>query len=134
MTIQVMIRSMGKAGNKILSQAFELENQPNTAGELLEEAVKTCIREYESKHGLLICLTGQILEDMVIDGRITFENHYSTGMDTEEAIANARQCFEDGMIRVILDDKQLIALDQEIVMTEESVVVFVRLAMLSGRY
>ena len=50
-----------------------------------------------------------------------------------EAIANALQCYKDGIFRIFLDDSELGALSSPIVLKEESTLTIIRLTMLSGR-
>lgn len=134
MTIHIIVKSLTKGKAEAVPRPFELLNRPETAGEFLDEAVKTCLREFEAGSGLFACLTGQELEDMAQAGKISFDGHNGGIVSAEKAIANARQCFEDGMVRVVLDDKPLESLDEAINISEDSVAVFIRLSMLSGRY
>lgn len=134
MTINVLVKSLTKKNAEVVPRPFELRNRPETAGSLLDEAVSTCIREFEDGRGLFACLTGQELEAMANNGKISFDGHNSGNVSVEKAIANARQCFEDGMVRVILDEKPLESLDEAIDITQDSVATFIRLSMLSGRY
>lgn len=134
MTIHVLIKSLTKQSAAVNPHPFELRNRPETAGEFLDEAVTTCLCEFEAGQGLFACLTGQELEDMAQGGKISFDGHNGGAVNVEKAIANARQCFEDGMVRVILDEKRLESLDEAIDISEDSVAVFIRLSMLSGRY
>ena len=134
MTIRILVKSASNRDPQVTPRPFELENRPKTVGDFLREAVKTCIREYEAEHGVFAALTGQELNEMSQTGKISFEGHNSGLVDTEEAIKNACQCFDDGIVRVVLDEKQLDSLDQEIDITEGSTAIFIRLSMLSGAW
>ena len=134
MTIHVQVKSAAKASPQVVSRLLELGNRPKNVTEFLDEVVKTCIKEFEEGRGLFTCLTGQELYGMSLNGKISFDGHESGAMNVSSAITNARQCFEDGIVRVILDGNPLDSLDQEITLTEESTAVFIRLSMLSGRY
>jgi len=134
MTIRILVKSASNRDPQVIPRPFELASRPKTVGEFLCEVVKTCIREYEAGRGLFSTLTGQELDVKSQNGKISFEGHNSGPADPEEAIETACQSFADGLVRVVLDDKQLASLDQEIDVTEDSVAVFIRLSMLSGAW
>lgn len=53
-------------------------------------------------------------------------------VDTEHAVQNAWQAFEDGIYLVAIDDQKQESLDQQIYLTEDSRITFIRLTMLTG--
>ena len=134
MTINVLVKSAAKPNARVVPRAFELENPPNTAGDLIDEAVRTCVREFEAGRGLFSCLTGREIEEASQSGKISFEGHDGAAVVLDEATANARQCFEDGMVRIVVDDVPLRTLNQRIDISEDSTAVFIRLSMLAGRW
>ncbi len=58
--------------------------------------------------------------------------HYSQQVDTDSAVANALQGFEDGLYLVIIDNVERRSLDEIVHMTSDSRLVFLRLAFLAG--
>ena len=53
-------------------------------------------------------------------------------VDDDESIATALQAFEDGMYLVVIDEEEKKELDQQIYLTPDSHVTFIRLTLLSG--
>lgn len=53
-------------------------------------------------------------------------------VDAEEAVANAWQCFEDGLYLVVVDEVEQRDLDAPVYLKPDSAVTFVRLVMLAG--
>ena len=53
--------------------------------------------------------------------------------DTEKAVRNALQSFEDGIFRIFADGKELESLQEPVSLQEGSELTFVRLTMLAGR-
>ena len=67
-------------------------------------------------------------------GKISFGVNYGENRaDLEQAVANALQCFEDGIYRIFLGTEQLRKLDDTITLAEDCELTFVRLTMLVGR-
>ncbi len=58
--------------------------------------------------------------------------NYLQQVDTDIAVANALQGFEDGLYLVIIDDEERRSLDEIVHMSSDSRLVFVRLAFLAG--
>ncbi|MDO5560569.1 MAG: hypothetical protein Q4F95_13395 [Oscillospiraceae bacterium] len=74
------------------------------------------------------------MDDSAMVGKIAFGVNYGEKKaDTVQAEENALQSFEDGLYRIFLDNDELCGLDTNIILTEQSVITFVRLTMLSGR-
>ena len=83
---------------------------------------------------LLKYLTNEEIQDKATTGKISFGVNYN-GMsaDTEKAIRNALQSFEDGIFRIFVDGEELESLEQPVSLHEGSELIFVRLTMLAGR-
>ena len=137
MKVLVNMKKLGKRKNSITQIPYELEGQPNTVKELIIQMVSVCVKDYnarmESKE-LLQSLSLADMEDQAEAGKISFGINYGEMQaDIESAVANALQCFEDGIYRIFLGTEQLQHLEDTIVLTEGSELTFVRLTMLVGR-
>lgn len=53
-------------------------------------------------------------------------------VDPDDAIATAWQAFEDGVYLVAIDEQQYTDLDQQVFLSDESRITFIRLTFLSG--
>lgn len=126
---------MVKKRNKFQAVPFELEHSPANVGELIQECVHTCVKEYRAR---AVGRTGQPMTQEEIDaqkeiGKIAFGIHYNERkVEEDKAVAAALQAYEDGLFRMFLDEEELGGSGQEIHLTEEDVLTLVRLTMLSG--
>ena len=53
-------------------------------------------------------------------------------VDEDQDVGTALQAFEDGMYLVVIDDVEQTHLDQQVYLTEDSRITFIRLTLLSG--
>lgn len=136
MKVWVNMKKLGKRKNTITQVPYELE-APTTVRELIEQMVRVCVRDYnkrlESKE-LLENLSLEDMEEQAAAGKISFGVNYGeNSADETKAIANALQCFEDGIYRIFIGNTQLQKLEDKTELTEGDSLTFVRLTMLSGR-
>lgn len=135
MYVKVTLKQLGKKRNKFQAVPFELEHSPANVGELIQECVHTCVKEYRAR---AVGRTGQPMTQEEIDaqkeiGKIAFGIHYNERkVEEDKAVAAALQAYEDGLFRMFLDEEELGGSGQEIHLTEEDVLTLVRLTMLSG--
>ncbi|MDE7249457.1 MAG: hypothetical protein K2N82_06115, partial [Lachnospiraceae bacterium] len=110
---------------------------PGTVRELIYAVTQAGVEEYNQRMEspeLLRYLTSEEIDDKAQAGKISFGVNYGEKRaDIAKAQENAVQCFEDGIYRIFLDGEPLEALDERILITEESTFTFVRLTMLAGR-
>ena len=131
------MKKLGSRRNSIVQIPYELDLVPTTVQELITQMVSICVSDYntrmESKE-LLRNLSQAEMEDQAAAGKISFGVNYGERKAEEnQAIANALQCFEDGIYRVFVGQEQLQKLEDKITLSEESELTFVRLTMLAGR-
>jgi hypothetical protein len=78
-------------------------------------------------------LTEKEMSDQGAKGKISFGgDNLRQEINDEEAVEAALQAFEDGIYLVILDGEEQKNLDQQVYLSEESHLLFVRLVMLAG--
>lgn len=136
MIIKVNTKSIGRLRPKIHQTELELENAPTDTRSLICETVEACVRSfrYRADNEILPVLTDGQIADMAEQGKISFGEVYGEkDIDAEAAKENAIQCFEDGIYRVFIGNRQLTRLDEKTELDEKSELTFVRLTMLSGR-
>lgn len=137
MDISVSMKVIGKRKNLIESVPFTYEIPPKTVEQLISDTVEICVQNFNKKAengSLLSAITTDQILDMSSIGKISFgELHNSRKANLEAAQANAILSFSDGIFRIFLDDRELTALSDTIALSEDSVLTFVRLTMLSGR-
>lgn len=135
--IRVVVKHPGNLTKKIKTQPFFLENTPRTLGELIGEAVKTCIvsyRERGSRGKDPTPLTEEVYQGMQEMGKFAFGVHYNDNEIHEgKALEAALEAVQDGIVRVFHGEEELTELDKELEIMEDDLFTFVRLTMLSGR-
>lgn len=134
--LTLQLKRLGK--KKIHLLEFEIEKQPQTLKELIEECVKSEVKHYNEKREeikLMSFLSPKDIQEQSETGKIGFgdlENRELAQVD--EAIANALLAFEDGLYVVFVDDEEIKSFEQSIDLKPDSVIAFIRLTFLTGTY
>lgn len=138
MTLKVNLKQIGERRQKIAPIDFEFPNVPRNLRELITSTVEICVNEYNER--VRKGETGEKplsdaeISDMANVGKIAFGINYGgKEQDLAKAIENAVQSFEDGLYRVFLNDNELEKLDEELNLSENDELTFIRLTMLAGR-
>ena len=138
MIIRITIKQLGKKRNKIQEQDFYLSNCPSTVGELITEAVRTCVAGYNQRFETKEAdraFSAEEIEDMSEIGKIAFGLNYGNRRaDFDQAAETALQAYEDGLIRIFVDGEELGAADQSLSLCEGASCTFLKLTMLSGSF
>lgn len=133
----VHVKHLGKRKNSVEEIPFQLHKNPNTIEELIEETVKVCVEQYQSrqeKKQVLAALSKRAIEDMAAGGKVSFGLNYGEGKpNISEAIQSANEAFTDGIIVIFIDGVEKEKLQDIIEIKEDTKVTFVRMTMLSGR-
>lgn len=136
MIIKVTVKQLGKKRDKISDISFYLENQPSTVRELIIESVHTCVKNYNQRveqGDQVKPLSLNEIEEMSEIGKVAFGINYGKKKaNEEEAIETALQAYEDGLVRIFVEEEQLASLDETIDLAEKQRVTFLKLTMLSG--
>lgn len=137
MKIFVNVKQLGKRRNAVENKEVLLDAVPGTVAELIVAIVIRQVEEYNERleqNDLLKYLTDEEIKDRATTGKVNFEFNYNgLPADTEKAVRNALQSFEDGIFRVFLNEEELESPDQIIHLKEEDKLTFIRLTMLAGR-
>lgn len=135
MNVFVNIKKAGSKRPALSNQAYELPFNEASLKDILAFFVETEVNRYNGKgqRDALLYLTQQDLADAASQGKVDFG--YTTGRtaDLDTAIKNALLCFEDGLIRVFLNETELTELDSISKINENDRFTFIRLSFLSGR-
>lgn len=137
MTIKVNIKQLGKKRSKVAEVPFTLENAPLTVRELIKESVHTCVSEYNErvkKGEGATPLSDDEISEMSEIGKIAFGINYGGKAANEaSALENALQSYEDGLYRIFIGENEVGSLSDNISLSENDSVTFIRLTMLTGR-
>jgi hypothetical protein len=94
------------------------------------------VAQYNSKETeaqLIPFLTQQELEDQAKIGKVSLGTIYSDKKaDPGKAVTNAIGCWEDGLVRVFMNEEELTDLDAPLTIEAQSVLTFIRLTFLAG--
>jgi len=135
--VYVNLKKIGKLRNSIEKIEFNLSENLNTVEELIADTVKICVAQYNNRKDnseLLKNLSKSEIDDLASIGKVSFGVNYGENYaNTEKAVKNALQCFEDGIFRVFINEKNYESLKETIEINENDELTFVRLTMLAGR-
>lgn len=137
MRVFVRIKALGKRKDVLTPTPYALPDSVDSLRQLLSVIVASEVDRYTQKKTdvqLIPYLTTEQIESQADAGKVSFGRIYSDRQpDKTLAIRNAIQCWEDGIIRVFMDETELTALDDEIKITDGTVFTFIRLTFLAGR-
>lgn len=134
--LNIQLKRLGK--KKVKHLEYPIKKLPKTLHELIEACVKSEVKRYNEKRenvSLLSFLTPQNLQEQSEKGKITFGDIENKTLAVEEnAIANALQGFQDGLFVVFIEEEEIKNIDQQLRLSSNSVIVFIRMTFLSGTY
>lgn len=133
----------GRIKQSIQPIIIEIDGTPVTVGELIKEVVIACVKAFNERAMKASSMDDDIIHDkpdqnsidiLAETGRVTFGLVYNEKTESvEKAVANAIQCYEDGIYRMFLNGKPLGEKESIIELTEGDCLTIVRLTMLAGR-
>lgn len=137
MKIYVQVKSVGKRRPILQKVPYEIPDSVSTLESFLTEIVCKEVEAYNQKGcevQLIPFLTKEEVEDEAAAGRVSFGRLYSDRKaDQGKAVENALKCFQDGLVRVFQNEKELTELKDIVTIEEEDCFTFIRLTFLSGR-
>ncbi len=107
-----------------------------TLRDILTFFVETEAESYNQRDSetALMYMSEKEIGEQALQGKVGFGSVYrEKKADPALAAANALSCFEDGLIRVLLNERELRSLDEETDINEGDVFTFIRLTFLTGR-
>ena len=136
MDIYVRVKAIGKRKDILAPTPYTIQCEFCSLRQLLTAVVQKEVAQYNSKDTgaqLMPFLTQQALDDQAKIGKVSFGTIYSDKKaDPGKAVANAIQCWEDGLVRVFLNEEELTDMDAPLTIEAQSVLTFIRLTFLAG--
>ena len=136
MDIYVRVKAIGKRKDILAPTPYTIPDGICSLRQLLTAVVQKEAAQYNNKEAeaqLIPFLTQQELEDQAKIGKVSFGTIYSDKKaDPGKAVANAIGCWEDGLVRVFMNDEELTDLDAKLVIEEQAIFTFMRLTFLAG--
>lgn len=136
MDIYVRVKAIGKRKDILAPTPYAIPDGICSLRQLLTAVVQKEVAQYNSKETeaqLIPFLTQQELDNQAKIGKVSFGTIYSDKKaDPDKAVANAIQCWEDGLVRVFMNEEELTDLDAPLTIEAQSVLTFIRLTFLAG--
>lgn len=136
MDIYVRVKAIGKRKDILAPALYTIPDGICSLRQLLTAVVQKEVDRYNNKEAeaqLIPFLTQQELDDQAKIGKVSFGSIYSDKKaDPGKAVANAIGCWEDGLVRVFMNDEELTDLDAKLVIEEKAIFTFMRLTFLAG--
>ena len=137
MKIYIQMKAAGKRKPVLQHVPYELPEHVSTLRELLKELVRIEVERYNEKGtDVQVVPISDERRDRGSGGsrKVSFGRIYSEKRaDFTKASENALQCFEDGLVRVFQNDRELERLDDPIRIREGDGFTLIRLTFLAGR-
>ena len=137
MNIYINLKSVGKRRPALERTPYTLPEGIATLRQLIEVIVRQEVDTYNARgleEMLIPFLTEVQITDQSSVGKVGFGRLYSDRKaDPGKAVETAVQGFEDGLFRVLVEEKETEELDAPLKINEEDTLTFIRLAFLAGR-
>lgn len=137
MRIYIQVKQLGKRRCSIEKMPVDFPVPPADVKELIKAIVSRQVRKHNERlqqSDVLKYLTKEEVDDKATSGKVGFGVNYNGKSAAEaEAIANALQCYEDGIYRIFIDETETGELSSPVLLKENATLTFVRLTMLAGR-
>jgi hypothetical protein len=139
MQIYIKLKQAGKRRLILEKQAIKIENigKTPTLQALITAVVTQQVAAYNAKtidEPIINFLTETQINDAAATGKVGFGTIYNDKKaDLNQAIKVAIEAHIDGLFAVAIDDKIVEKLDTFVVLSEKTVVTFLRLTLLIGR-
>lgn len=136
MELYVRVKALGKRRDLLAPTLRTLPDGIGSLRQLLTALTEQEVERYNRKEPdtqLIPFLTGQEIDDRAQTGKVSFGGIYSDQKaDPKKAVANTLQCWEDGLVRVFMNDEELTQADAPLVIPQGAVFTFLRLTFLAG--
>ena len=137
MNVFIKLKSVGKRRPVLESLPYVLPEQISSLRQLIEVMVRLEVEKYNSRgleNMLIPFLTEEEIEDQSSVGKVGFGRLYSDKKaDPEKAVQTALLGFEDGLFRVLVNEKEADDLDSPLEIHDGDRLTFVRITFLAGR-
>lgn len=137
MQIYINMKTAGSRKPALAKTPYEIPASVSSAKELLESLVNIEVERYNEKNEddtLIKYLTQAQIEEQAATGKVSFGSVYSDKKaDLEQAVGNALQCYQDGLVRVFRNGQELEQLDEKVLFVAGDEITLIRLTFLAGR-
>ena len=136
MQILVKTKTLSKHHDILTPVPYEIPDETQSLRQLLTALAETEADRYNQKvfqPQLLYILTEEQVASQAEAGKVGFGRVYSSQKaDEKRAADHVIQCWQDGLIRVFLDDMELTQLDTPVHFSQNNILTLIRLTFLTG--
>lgn len=137
MQIFVRVKVVGKRKDALQSTPYSIPDGINDLRQLLTAIVNSEVDRYNKKDTdaqMIPFLTTEQIDDQAVAGKVSFGTIFSDKKaNKQKAVENAIQCWQDGLVRVFMNDTELTELNAPLSIPENAEFTFIRLTFLAGR-
>ena len=137
MKIYANVKKAGSRRNALEKKEYDVPFSECRLGQIIAFFVEKEVQAFNSRSesgDMLTYLTEKDITAAASEGKVGFGSVYrDKKADLADAVKNALECFEDGLVRVFLNGEEITGINQEIKLSEGDVFTFMRLTFLSGR-
>ena len=137
MQVYVRIKAVGKRRDVLEPTPYIIPDGAASLRQLLTAVASAEVDRYNTQRTqprLLPCLTEEQIDAQAAVGKVSFSDVFSDKeADKAKAVQTVLQAWEDGLVRVFMDDAELTGLDTPLNIQAGAVFTFIRLAFLAGR-
>lgn len=137
MQIYINMKTVGSRKAALAKTPYEIPDCVSSVKELLESLVKIEVERYNQKNAddtIIKYLTEVQIEEQAATGKVGFGRVYSERQaNLQKSVENALQCYEDGLVRVFRNDRELESLEEGVHFEPGDEITLIRLTFLAGR-
>ena len=137
MQIYINMKTAGSRKPALAKTPYEIPDSVSSVKELLESLVKIEVERYNQKNEddiLIKYLTQAQIEEQASTGKVSYGRVYSDKRaNPEKAAENALQCYQDGLVRIFQNERELEHLEEKVHFEPGDEITLIRLTFLAGR-
>ncbi len=133
----IHFKILGKRKPYFIQEAFSSKKEKYTLQSLLEEITQYQVKEFNTRHTgdypFKVLTQNEISENEII-GRLNTTPKETHFIDIDKAFETVLLAFEDKLFFVFINDQRIENLSDEIVLSSNSEILFLKLTFISGSY
>lgn len=137
MQIYINMKTAGSRKPALIKTPYEVPDSISTVNELLKSLVEIELERYNQRKAddtFIKYLTEAQIEEQAATGKVGFGRIYSDKKpNLEKAVENALQCYQDGLVRVFQNEKELEQPEETVHFEPGDEITLIRLTFLAGR-
>ncbi len=137
MRVYIRVKAAGKRKDILQPTPYTIPNNITNLRQLLTAIVESEVDRYNHKDTdaqMIPFLTAGQINDQAAAGKITFGTVFSDKKASKQkAVENAIKCWQDGIVRLFMNERELTELNAPLTISENAELTFIRLTFLAGR-